>query len=66
MSKPLVYSYIRFSSKAQQGGDSIARQQEFISSFAQSKGLDIDEATRYEDYGVSGFNLDNIKDDGAL
>jgi len=66
MSKPLVYSYVRFSSKPQEQGDSITRQERFIADFAKGKGLPVDEATRFNDYGVSGFKEDNIKDGGAL
>lgn len=58
--KPLVYSYLRFSSTPQEMGDSIRRQNDLIQKWCQDKGLTLDESYRMEDRGLSGFHGDNL------
>lgn len=53
MQKPLVISYLRFSSPQQSSGDSIRRQEEARDRFLARMGLTLDESIR--DEGVSGF-----------
>ncbi|MCH1920132.1 recombinase family protein [Shewanella sp. A3A] len=56
-----VHSYIRFSSKPQEQGDSIRRQIEATTKWAKLKGLEISEL-RFQDLGVSGYK--NVKREG--
>jgi DNA invertase Pin-like site-specific DNA recombinase len=69
-----AYSYIRFSSKKQERGDSVRRQTEATRNYAKTHGLTLDESITYEDLGLSAFHglnaetgalsafLDGIKD----
>ena len=50
---PVAYSYIRFSSKAQELGDSQRRQLKLAQDYASTNGLDLD--TTYRDLGISGY-----------
>lgn len=59
-----AYSYIRFSSSRQRGGDSVRRQMEMAHNYARENGLDLQDLC-LEDLGVSAFRGDNIAS-GAL
>lgn len=58
-----VYCYVRFSSKKQQLGDSIERQEKFIEKYVKDNGAVI--AEQFSDLGVSAFRGKNVKA-GAL
>lgn len=62
--QPVAYSYVRFSTKRQQGGDSLRRQVERSKRYAEQHGLCLMEQS-YEDLGVSAFDRSNITK-GAL
>jgi DNA invertase Pin-like site-specific DNA recombinase len=53
--KPLVYSYIRFSTPEQAMGRSETRQLEAARDWARGKGLELDESLRLTDRGISSF-----------
>jgi len=57
-------SYARFSSAPQAKGDSLRRQAEVRVRMAEAYGLELDEATRFADLNVSGWDGSNL--DGAL
>jgi len=63
--KPKAYSYLRFSTPAQRGGDSYRRQLALAEDYARQKGLDLDKELTFEDLGVSAFKGRN-KRRGAL
>ncbi|WP_273690293.1 recombinase family protein [Ketogulonicigenium vulgare] len=65
MTKPLAYSYIRFSSEAQRTGDSIRRQREMSAKYAENNGLQLVADFKLSDLGVSAFKGKNAKE-GAL
>ncbi|BCG19297.1 recombinase family protein [Vibrio alginolyticus] len=48
-----AYSYIRFSSKAQQDGDSLRRQTEATREYCAQNNLELDNS--FKDLGVSGY-----------
>lgn len=54
---PVAYSYIRFSTPAQQKGDSLRRQLKKAERFSNERGLTLDTSLR--DLGVSGYRGDN-------
>jgi DNA invertase Pin-like site-specific DNA recombinase len=58
MSKPLAYSYVRFSSEKQSQGDSLARQLTLAEKYAKEHGLTLDTHS-YRDLGVSAFKGKN-------
>lgn len=60
-----AYSYIRFSSAKQAQGDSLRRQTELASRYAQRNSLELDESLTYRDLGVSAFDRSNVET-GAL
>jgi DNA invertase Pin-like site-specific DNA recombinase len=62
---PKVYSYIRFSSKAQATGDSLRRQTAQTERWAASHGHELDEALTFRDLGVSAYDRSNLRS-GAL
>ena len=62
--RPVAYSYVRFSSKRQELGDSLRRQVEAAEAYARDHNLTLSERT-FRDLGVSGFKQRNIKH-GAL
>jgi DNA invertase Pin-like site-specific DNA recombinase len=62
---PKVYSYIRFSSKAQATGDSLRRQTANTLKWAARCGYELDEALTYRDLGVSAYDRTNLRS-GAL
>jgi DNA invertase Pin-like site-specific DNA recombinase len=61
-----AYSFIRFSSKKQELGDSLRRQTEATEKYAQEKNLVLDEHTRLTALGVSGFSGKHIAKGSAL
>jgi DNA invertase Pin-like site-specific DNA recombinase/exonuclease VII small subunit len=62
--RPLAYSYVRFSSKRQEHGDSLRRQIEMAETYAKEHNLRLS-AQSFRDLGVSGFKQRNLKQ-GAL
>jgi DNA invertase Pin-like site-specific DNA recombinase len=64
MSEPVAYSYIRFSSKRQEAGDSIRRQMEGAKNWAERNNIPLDTSLKI-DKGVSAFKGLNA-DIGAL
>lgn len=60
ISRPKAYSYVRYSSKIQENGDSTRRQIELSEKYAQEHGLDLDESLRMQDEGVSAFDGSNV------
>lgn len=62
---PKVYSYIRFSSKAQAGGDSLRRQTADTAKWAARHGHQLDEQLTFRDLGVSAYDRTNLRN-GAL
>ncbi|MCR5881547.1 recombinase family protein [Rhizobacter sp. J219] len=59
-----AYSYIRFSTKAQIEGTSLARQLKVAREYAEKHKLHLDESS-YRDLGISAFKGKNVRD-GAL
>ena len=62
---PRLYSYIRFSTKEQQKGDSYRRQLDAAKLYAEKHGLELDGTISMRDEGLSGYKGDNIEK-GAL
>ena len=60
----VAYSYIRFSTRIQETGDSLHRQKTLADDYAAKHGLKLNSA-RFEDLGVSGFRDKHIEG-GAL
>ena len=58
---PRAFSYIRFSSKKQQKGESFRRQSEFAVEICRENGWVLDEALTLNDLGVSAFRGANAK-----
>lgn len=63
--RPKAYSYLRFSSPQQSGGDSLRRQTKAAAQYAAAHGLDLDTKLTFQDLGVSAFRGGNLKR-GAL
>ncbi|GAM68457.1 recombinase [Vibrio sp. JCM 19236] len=61
----IAYSYRRFSSKAQEQGDSIRRQTELAEQYCLEHQLDLSTQT-YEDLGVSAWTGSNAHEDAGL
>ena len=59
-----AYSYIRFSSAVQSGGDSLRRQLAAAEFYAKAHNLELDTSS-FQDLGVSGFDKSNLEK-GAL
>lgn len=57
---PKAYSYIRFSTPQQQGGDSLHRQIELSKKYANTHGLELDSELKLQDLGVSAFDRSNL------
>lgn len=60
----IAFSYLRFSSRPQERGDSLRRQTDLAVRYAQRHNLQLDERS-YADLGVSAFRGANVRD-GAL
>lgn len=58
--KPLLYSYIRFSTIEQAKGQSLNRQLSFAKDVAKEKGLELDDSLSMRDMGLSAFHKTNI------
>jgi len=58
--KPLLYSYIRFSTIEQAKGHSLSRQLNYAKEVAEKKGLELDESLTMKDLGLSAFHKTNI------
>jgi DNA invertase Pin-like site-specific DNA recombinase len=56
---PAAYSYVRFSSKAQAGGDSFRRQTEKAEAYCKRRGWKLDASLNLYDLGVSAFRGKN-------
>ncbi|MDT7529579.1 recombinase family protein [Sphingopyxis sp. SE2] len=63
---PKLYSYTRFSTAEQGEGDSERRQMQAAAEFAAARGLELDEALKIADFGVSGYRLANLSPDAGL
>jgi DNA invertase Pin-like site-specific DNA recombinase len=55
LSSPLAYSYIRFSSRAQEEGDSFRRQTEAAETWCRENKVALDTSLRFEDRGRSAY-----------
>lgn len=64
--KPLVISYIRWSSGVQKLGDSERRQMQLASNWLEENGYEIDENQILRDDGKSGYYSENFSERGAL
>lgn len=62
----MAYSYQRFSTAAQSGGDSLRRQQSLAEDYCKSHGLTLDDTLDLTDAGVSAFLGKNATDAGKL
>ncbi|WP_105215769.1 recombinase family protein [Pseudoalteromonas sp. T1lg22] len=58
--KPLLYSYIRFSTIEQAKGHSLSRQLSFAKEVAKEKGLELDDSLTMRDQGLSAYHKANI------
>lgn len=65
MTKPVAYSYIRFSTPEQLKGDSLRRQLELSEEYAKNHGLALDTSLTLRDLGLSAFHKTNLEK-GAL
>jgi DNA invertase Pin-like site-specific DNA recombinase len=63
--KPKAYSYVRFSTPEQAGGDSYRRQTDLARRYAEANHLELDTSLRFDDLGVSAFRGRNAET-GAL
>ncbi len=61
---PKVYSYLRFSTPEQSKGDSRRRQTDMARSYAQERGLEVDETL--SDEGLSAFRAKHLAEGGQL
>lgn len=64
--KPLVVSYLRFSTGKQSFGDSERRQLEAADKWLEKNGYEVKEDFILKDKGKSAFHSENFSDDGAL
>lgn len=64
VSKPVAYSYVRFSTARQELGDSLRRQVKMAEEYCAKHGLDLHPVS-YRDLGVSAFKRKNLEK-GAL
>jgi len=65
MSKPRVYSYLRFSDPRQAAGSSVDRQTEYARRWAAERGLELDAALSMRDEGLSAYHQRHVTQ-GAL
>lgn len=63
--KPLLFSYIRFSTSEQEKGHSLSRQISYAKKVADERGLQLDESLTMKDLGLSAYHGNNISK-GAL
>jgi DNA invertase Pin-like site-specific DNA recombinase len=64
--KPIGYSYIRFSSPEQAGGDSLRRQTQDTEAWCRRNGIELDTTLNLRDEGVSAFRGSHRDDKYAL
>lgn len=64
--KPLVISYLRWSTAGQKLGDSERRQIKAANEWLKAKGYELDESHVLEDDGKSGYHSENFGENGAL
>jgi DNA invertase Pin-like site-specific DNA recombinase len=64
-SRSKAYSYLRFSTPEQAGGDSLKRQMEKAEAYADEHDLDLDTSLSFKDLGVSAYTGKNVQT-GAL
>jgi len=57
---PRAYSYLRFSTPEQQKGDSFRRQTALAQTYAEAKGLVLDDSLAFHDVGVSAYRGANV------
>jgi DNA invertase Pin-like site-specific DNA recombinase len=60
-SPKIAYSYLRFSTAGQEGGDSLRRQTEAAARWCEANAARLDESTTYRDLGKSAFLGDHRK-----
>lgn len=65
MSKPRVYSYLRFSDPRQASGHSVERQTDYARRWAEAHGLELDESLTMRDEGLSAYHQRHVTQ-GAL
>ena len=61
----LAFSYVRFSSKKQEQGDSVNRQEQSIRAYAEAHGLELVDDQKFRDLGCSAY-MGRNKKEGAL
>ncbi len=66
MTKPMAYSYIRFSTPEQSKGHSFQRQYELTQKYAREHDLELDEKLTFKDLGVSAYDKSNLAIDRGL
>lgn len=59
--KPLLFSYVRFSTQEQAKGHSLKRQLDYANKVAKERGLLLDESLTMRDLGLSAYHGNNIK-----
>lgn len=59
--KPMLYSYVRFSTQEQAKGHSLKRQLTYANKVAEERGLLLDESLTMSDLGLSAYHGANIK-----
>lgn len=62
----IAYSYIRFSSKKQELGQSLSRQAKLSADWCEANGATLDTSLKMDDKGVSGMWGDNLEENAAL
>src|SRR5262245_16530265 len=62
----LAFSYTRFSTKEQEGGDSLERQMRLTRAYCERNGLVLDDSLNLRDLGVSAFRGKNVSEGAKL
>ena len=62
----IAYSYIRFSSKKQELGQSLSRQAKLSADWCDANGATLDTTLKMDDKGVSGLRGKNLDEAAAL
>src|SRR5262245_46087980 len=66
MSKPVAYSYVRFSTPEQRKGDSLRRQTEAAAKWCEQNSVQLDTSLTLHDLGLSAYDGENLEDTAAL